>query len=797
MLKTYLRLAFRQLVSHRLHSAINIIGLGVSLAIYLVLWSYVRFEIGFNSQYPKSDRIYEVQTSLYSLDLQPFTGHGVAPALKEAIPSIRNFLRTHWSEELMTLRATGATEKRYNAINILFADSSFFDFFPAAAIAGDVSTSLQKPFSVVLTKDLAARFFANPRDAIGAVIEMKSEWLTADFTVTAVVEDPPANTTIGYSGLLSIDPLLKSPTYRNDPKWNNFFTFLELERPPVLTQANSALGSFVKSYQRENNLAYEPEIFLQPVTDVHLSHRDPRQGRNLDSIFLFITISIVVLIIAWVNYVNLSTARAIERAKEVGVRKTIGVVRSQLVVQFLTEALVVNLMSVVMALLIAWMLMPALREITGKPIPLQFNDLSGLFILATLTLGGTLASGIYPAFLLSSFKPADVVKGHSAGKAGSFSLRKMLIVFQISASLVLLIGTSAIVSQVDFMQRQDKGLKTEQVLVIYGPEAVAGDIGERVTSFKNSLRSMATIEHVSTSGVVPGGSYNSETHMDIAGRASESTPGENVAVIFCDIDFVQTYGMTVIEGRPWDAERESDKKSVLINEASIIPFGLKTSRDAIQEKVVFGDDTLQIIGVVKNFYWESLKVAYRPVVIWPVEIYSRRISARINGDVQTTIERIEALYKDYFPGNEFNYSFAEDYYNRMYRSDKQFAHIFLIFSAFAMGIACLGLFGLTLFTTHQRSREISIRKVLGASIGSVVTLLTSQLGKLFLVAVVVSVPVSGLLVSRWLEIYPVRMALSAWLFVIPALLLLTIAFVSIIVQVYRAASASPASNLKV
>ncbi|HZY79383.1 MAG TPA: ABC transporter permease, partial [Cyclobacteriaceae bacterium] len=763
MWKTNLVLAFRQLVNRRVHSIINIAGLGVSLAICLSLWSYVRFETSFNS-FPDADRSYVLFNSFYSVNLQSFAGYGIAPAVAEATPAIENYLRIHWSEAMVTLEDSKPREIN----NILFVDTAFFEFFPSKAVAGDISRSLNGPYSWVLTRSLASTMYKDPQDAIGQTVEIKNDWFTADFTITAVVEDPPANSTMQYSSLLAIEPLLKSPSYRDDPVYNNFNTFIQLRDASMLPQAQDALNAFSRRYKEGKSFSYEPGMYLQPIRENHLSHRDPRQGQNLESIYLFVTISLIVLTLAWVNFINLSTARAIERAKEVGIRKTIGVMRTQLVVQFLTESLLMNIISVGVAVVLAGLLNPVLREMTGQPVPFKFNDLPGIMIIVGLIGMGTLASGAYPALLLSSLKPVDVIKGNTAGKTSGFSLRKTLIVFQFCASSILLIGITTIVTQIDFMQGHDKGFDTNGVLVIYGPDYIGQSSSERATSFKNRVKSISTVENVSNSGVIPGGSYNSETHMEIAAHEGQAPPGENMRVVYCDMDFVPTFNVQILEGRTWDYRIESDKRAVLINEASIEPFGLKTAKDALNERVVFGSDTLQILGVVKNFYWESLKVGHHPVMFWPIENYSRRISVRINSDVDETVKKIGQIYKEYYPDSEFDYTFAEEYYNnRMYYSDKRFARIFLVFAVFAMAISCLGLFGLTLFTTQQRSKEIGIRKVLGASISNIMTLLASQFGKLFLVATIISVPVGWIVINSWLEQFPVKMSVSVWLFAVP------------------------------
>jgi len=806
MLRNYLTLALRQLRKHSLYSGINILGLGFGIAIFLVLWCYIRFETSYNSFHPKADRLYQLNTTLYSLDMDPFTAWDVAPGMQQSVPGIRNFTRMHWSNGILTLKDGSVNKESYFASDIMFSDNSVFEMFSFGTVAGDLSNALSRPYTIVLSRSLASKFFPNPSDAVGKVLEMKGDWLNADLTVTAVMEDAPGNSTMQFSSFVSIDPLINGKFYQAERRWNNFFTFLELDNESDLTKVNDALPRFISEYKSGEKLTYQPGMFLQPIVNVHLSHRDPRQGRDMGNIYLFMMVAIIIIAIAWVNYVNLSTARSIERAREVGVKKALGVLRKELVTQFMIESLVVNMISLLVAVILASMFMPVLNELAGQQFVLDLTSANQIITLAALLLFGTLVSGLYPAILLSSFRTTEVIKGSAAVSTGGFSLRKALIVFQFTASLSLLICTSAIVQQVWFMKAQDKGVKTDQVLVIPGPDEASSDIenkqrggslDQRTLSFKDKLLSLPSVERVSTSGVVPGGSYNHDTHMDIVGMSAEEIiPGENTYVIFADMDFVDTYRMSIVQGRNWDSRKVTDYNNILVNEAMVAEFRLGTNDDAIGRKIVLLRDTLNIMGVVKNFYWESLKVSHHPIVLSPVEVYPRRISILVKNDIEGTIDLARGLYAEYFPGSEFNYYFADDYYNRMYASDLKFGTIFGVFTAFAIGVACLGLFGMATFTTHQRSKEISIRKVLGASVANIMLLLSTQFGKLLLVSILVSTPLSWFAVGSWLESYPVRIGLSFWIFAVPSIALLIILTASVILQVYRGANVNPSSVLR-
>jgi putative ABC transport system permease protein len=797
MVRVYLILATRHLLKNRAYSAINVLGLAASLGICLLLWNYILYETSYNDAFQNGDRVYQLNTTLYSLDMQPYTGHDVAPALQHSIPGINNYVRAHWTEGRLTWKSSTGERKTFSATAMQFVDPSFFKVFDTGEETARLVGTLDQPYSVVLKREVASALFGNPEKAIGQTIQMSGEWLEADLTVTGIVNEWPANSTFDFTALVSIQPLIASPFYTADPRWNNFVTFLELGDNALKSQVESAFPSFVRTYMAGQSISYQPDLFLQPMADIHLSHRDPIQGSDMDSLYVLLIISLIILAIAWVNYINLSTARAMERAREVGVRKAIGVRRGQLIVQFLAESLTVNIAALVLGVVIAFALLPVAVNLIGKPFQLNLTSPTQLAAMLLLLTVGTIASGIYPAYLISSFKTTEVIKGNVTSRGTGFRLRQALIVFQLTASLCLLTATSAIMSQVEFMQAQDKGIETGQVLVISGLDEIDGNAADRVFSFKNALLSVSSITNVSSSGVVPGGSYNMETHMEISGRSpEESIPGENVAVIFSDMDFVDTYQMKVIEGRRWNADLKSDLSAALINEAAIVPFGLRTAPEAIGQKVVFGTDTLTIIGVLKNFYWESMKVAHKPTVVWPVRINPRRMSMLVNGNIRKTVEQVEALFREHFPDTPFNYYFADDYYNRMYQSDIHFGKTVMWFAGFAIAVACMGLFGLASFTVQQRSREISIRKVLGASVASIMSLLTSQFGKLLAVAIVMATALSWFAVGQWLSGYPVRMELSLLLFISPVLLLSCLTAATVIIQVYRGAMLDPAKVLK-
>jgi putative ABC transport system permease protein len=488
------------------------------------------------------------------------------------------------------------------------------------------------------------------------------------------------------------------------------------------------MPAFIEKYQGEDFAKSNRKSILtfQPVQDIHLQpglEHDSSDTISSNTIYFFVIISIFILAIAWVNYINLSTARAMERAREVGIKKTVGAYRSQLIMQFFFESIIINLLGVIIAVLIAVALLPVLGEIVGKEFSFDFSDLRFWGILAVLFLIGSLASGGYPAFVLSSFRITEVLKGKSERALGGLSLRKVLVIFQFASSLILIAGTFAVYRQIVFMRSTDKGLTMEQMLIVNGPSVLdRTGAKERLITLKNELKQIPNVMNVATSGAIPGGGYNWGTGMrkDGAQREEDKTG----SVVWIDPDFISTYGITVLSGRAFNPEITSDMRGVLVNEAALTAFGLGTPENALNERIILGGDTTAIIGVLKNYHWNSLKTEHTPFLFKADTISRRSYSIHLNGnDVSGTIKKIEAAYKEAFPGNPFDYYFLDDFFNNQYQADQQFARIFGLFAALAIVIACLGLWGLAAFTTTQRLKEIGVRKVLGASVSSITSLL--------------------------------------------------------------------------
>lgn len=809
MFKSHLTLAWRNLLKRKLYSFINIFGLAIGVAVCLVILKYVDFELSYDAFHKNAKNIYRTTTTYYQNGEMRGTGvisgYAQGPSLLDDIPGVQRYIRTHpmYGGAVLTYTSSSGEVVTFYEEQIQFADSTFLDVFTYPAIAGDVNTAMDRPNSVVLTKTAALKYFKKDEDPIGKIFKVSGGWADGDYEVTAVLEDVPENSHLSFDFLFPIHNLLKGEQYMSDDGWgwNNFVTYIELHPAADLKEVESKFPAFIQKYRGDALAKSNGKLVLrlQPVRDIHLNpglEYDSSPTVSKSTVYFFIIISIFILAIAWVNYINLSTARAIERAREVGIKKSIGALRSQLVLQFVCESVLVNLFGVVLAALLAVALLPVLGDIVGKHLLFDFSDVRFWLILLILFILGSVISGFYPAFVLSSFNITTVLKGGSEKPGGGLSLRKALVVFQFASSLVLIAGTFAVYRQVVFMRDRDKGLTMEQMLVVKGPSIIERTTAkERLMTLKNQIKDVPGVVKVTTSGSIPGGGHNWGTGMRKDGTLLEDNKDGHV--VWVDPDFVDTYGITVLSGRNFNPEIASDMESVLVNEAALKAFGLGSPEEALRERIILGGDTTAILGVLKDYHWSSLKTEHQPWLFKADTISRRNISVLLSGtDVHKTVDAIETKYKEAFPGNPFDYFFLDDFFNNQYKAERQFASIFSLFAVLAIVIACLGLWGLAAFTTTQKLKEIGIRKVLGASIYSIMSLLSWQFFKLVLIATAIAIPLMWYGVDWWLSGFAFRIGLEWDLFVVPVIILAAVALGTVSAQILRGASINPATILR-
>ena len=812
MLRNYLILAIRNLKKRKLYSFINIFGLAIGVSVCLVILKYVDFELSYDNFHKDAPNIYRTLTREYQngevRGTNPLSGYKQGPSLLADIPEIKNYVRTHPMYGGAVINNNNLAEPlRFHEYNIQYVDSTFLDVFTYEVLLGDARSALDRPSTMVITKAIAEKYFGKEADPIGKMLTITGGWTEGDYEITAVLKEVPQNSHFTFDFLVNMHNLLENGQYKNDDGWgwSNFITYVQLNPNSDFKTVQGKTPAFIEKY-RGKELAKskgKQDLILQPVRDIHLNpglEYESSSTTSVNTIYFFMVISIFILAIAWVNYINLATARAMERAREVGVKKSIGAYKSQLVTQFFSESVLVNLLGVLVAIGMAVLLLPLLGDIVQKDFSFDFQDPRLWLVLTGLFLVGSFVSGTYPAFVLSSFNPLVALKGKGERLGGGLSLRKALVVFQFASSLILIAGTFAVYRQLMFMRTQDKGFNIEQMLVISGPAVMPAkeeeERNQSIVTFMNELRQISSVKHVAGSNAVPSKGYNWGTGIRKFGTDREAD--RSGSIVWVDLDFIDTYGIEFISGRKWNEDAASDMDAVLINESAVTTFGLGDPEKALNEKLILGDgDTVSILGVLKNYHWNSLKTAHGPFLLSPTKVAGRHFSVLLAGaDMQNSIAQAEKIFKTSFPGNPFDYFFLDDAFNSQYHADQQFGKIFSMFAVLAIVIACLGLWGLASFTTTQKLKEISIRKVMGASINNIVTLLSGQFIKLVLIASVIALPLAWYGMNQWLDSFAFKIGLTWDLFFIPVVILAIISLGTVSFQILRGANANPAKVLR-
>jgi putative ABC transport system permease protein len=804
MLKNFFVLAIRNLLKRKLFSFINIFGLAMGICACLVILNYIEFETSYDDFNIHSASIYRLnRTSSQNGEKNSpivVTTYGLGPALATDLPEVKRYIRTHGESAVVIHQPEAGEAKAFHEDKIQVVDSTFFHAFTFKAIAGNLKSALDDPNSIVLTASAAQKYFGDA-DPIGKTMTVSGGRMNGEYAVSAIMEDVPENSHFVFDMLLPMHNIFLSGQYRKDDGWgtNNFVTYVQLHDEANRETAEQKLPDFCERRlnPKWKHVNIRMELTLQPLRDIHLHPglRVDVETVSRSTLYFFGVIGAFILFIAWVNYINLSTARAMERAREVGIKKTIGAIRSELIIQFLMESVLINFIAIVLAVGLAIALLPLLGGIIGKKLSFDFNDLRLWFILIILFFAGALASGIYPAFVLSSFRITRALKGQGREDRG-FSLRKALVVFQFAASLLLIAGTFVVYRQINFMQQQDKGLQMDQMLVVSGPGTLKWkEAQQRLAVFKEEARKIPGVEAVATSGAIPGGGHNWGSDVRRSGAAV--TDFKLGRIVWIDPDFIPTYDIPLLAGRNFDPHIKSDMQSAIINEASLDAYGLGTPEQALNEQLILdGGDTVAIVGVLKNYNWSSLKSEHTPFLFLADAIVPGRVSIHLSGAIHSSIEAIGKLYTEMIPGEPYEYYFLDDFFNAQYKSDQQFGKIFGLFAILAVVISCLGLWGLASFTTSQKLKEISVRKVLGATTGSIVYLLSRQFLMLVLIAGILAIPLAWYGINSWLHGFAFRIGIGWDLFVIPIVILAAIALLTVSFQVIKGAAVNPAKILR-
>lgn len=825
MIRNFLTIAWRNLLRNKVFSLVNISGLAVGMAACFLVLQYVRFEWSYDKFHKNSDRIYRVtiEREHPASAIRISAAHpGVGPAMKEEFAEVEEFTRVLHQSIFMGEVTTWShiddqgNEKVFNEERVYCVDPSFPDVFSFPFVYGDPKTALSDISSVVIAESISRKFFGS-ENPIGRTLLLDGR---RNLTVTGVFKDVPENSHLKFNILVTFFFEEMKPRVSEEAhwKWAEYYTYVRLMPGTNPSAIEARFPDFVERHMGEymRRMNFVEHFHLQPVVDIHLRSPEMTKEREVHgserTVYFLLIVAILILVIAWTNYVNLSTSKSIERAREVGVRKVSGASKRQLIIQFLLESVLINLLATFLGFALVGLSLPYFNQLAGKNIgtsvheltlvqdPLFWAGLAGVIIL------GSFAAGFYPALVLSSFRVTAVLKGKFFGSRSGIALRKTLVGSQFIVSVALIAGTIIVFQQVSFMRNHDLGYAMDQILVVKSPRVGDSTTSIRMQSFKTELLRHSSIHSIAPSSEVPGRQPSQSNFI----RNYDDGREEQFLCFwfFVDSGFFPTYDVALTAGRNFDeGERVNDNSKnipipVILNEKATRLLRFEAADDAVKKLIHFGfggsDYIGEIVGVVADFHQRSLKTDYDPIIFFPAS-GSRGQYLGINMWMQSaseTIAFIEDQYRQAFPGNQFEYFFLDDYFNDQYAADQQFGKVFGLFSGLALLVAGLGLFGLSTFMISQRTKEIAVRKVLGATIASMVPLFSKDFVKLIVIANLIALPVVYFLVDRWLNSFAFRINIGWIMFVVPAVVLLVISLITVSVQTMRTSSANPVKSLR-
>ncbi|MFC1565153.1 ABC transporter permease [candidate division KSB1 bacterium] len=797
MFNNYIKITFRNLRKNKIFSLINIAGLAVGMACCILIMAYINFELSYDKFNENADDIYRVavrgQISGRFLEIATLAAPQ-GPNMVKDFPEVISAVR---------FRETGKKLIRYedNVVyetGILYADSSVFNVFSFELVQGDPCSALKNSYTMVISEEAAVKYFGNT-DPVGKILEMDDE----EFTITGVMKKPPKNSHLQFDILVSFETLYKAnPTQMN--AWFNFnyVTYILLQEGYDPADLEAKMDDFLNNYIGFVMKAAKMDIhnFLQPLTSIHL-HSDLlaeiSQNSDIKYIYTFSAVGLLILIIACINFMNLSSARSAKRAKEVGMRKVLGAERGKLFNQFIGESMFLACISLVTAVILSELALPFFNSIAG--LDLEINYLQDRNLLAGvlgITLIAGLLAGIYPALVLSGFRPIQVLKAGLMKKAQHSGFRSILVVSQFSISIALIIGTGIIFSQLEYLKKKELGFKKEQLLVIQFDYQLPY---ERIKTIKTEMMNIEGVVKASAAHMAPGEeSVNTSGYFPEGRAMSESVMMENFSI---DPDFVETLGIEIIDGRGFMEDSDSDLgKAILINETALKvldwdkPVG-KIIREMINTRYELGD--LTVVGVIKDFHQRSLHKKIEPLILdFKPGAYRRIILNLSTENIANTMSAVENKWREIELGRPFEYYFLDEYFDRQYRAEEKLGGIIRAFAVFALFIGCLGLFGLASFTTEQRTKEIGVRKVLGSNVISIVYLLCREFVILILIANVIAWPSAYFIMKNWLKNFPYQTAFGLDIFLTAGFLAIAIAVLTVTYQSVKAAYSNPVNSLR-
>lgn len=808
MLTHFLRIAFRNMSRQKMYTAIKVGGFSIGIAACLLIGLLVRHELSYDTNYKQGDHIYRMIEGYVDNGSEkkgvsfpaPFAG-----ALKADFPEVERAARI-MPAQLFYGAGSNQLRREDNPMNTFeqgfsYADQELLDMLELPMVYGDRSKALADPLSMVITRRKAEKYFPG-QNPVGKIMFLNDN-TKQPYKVGGVIENWPSNSHLQYDFLLTMTG--KALWDGEQTNWlaSNYGTYVQLKPGTDPNQfckkAFKAMTDkyFLPAFKGSGMAGVEERVakfrlYVQPIRDIHLKSYDmydwePRGDSRF--VWLFVAIACFILVIACINFLNLSTAKSANRAKEVGLRKVIGSQRSALVSQFLTESILYSVCAFVLGFVLAWVALPFFNQMTGKSLTIPFTAwwLLPLFIASALFIG--LLAGLYPSFYLSSFKPIQVLKGNLARGSRNAGLRSTLVVFQFTTSIVLLIGTVVIYRQMQFILHSKIGFDKDQVLLLQG----AGTLGNKVKTMKDELLKLPSVSNVSVSGYLPVESKRDGNPFYKEGKQKEeaSIGGQKWYV---DDRYIPTFGIKLVEGRNFSPRMPTDTQSAVINQAMVKKLGL--TDPVVGQKITNGWEHFTVIGVMEDFHFESMKQEIFPLCLTlgrGGDVVSVKLKS---GDAQKAIADISAIWKNFAPNQPIRYAFLDESFARMYKDVERTGYVFTSFAVLAIIVACLGLFALAAFMAEQRNKEISIRKVLGASVSGLFMLLVNNFLKLIMISLIIAIPLGWWMMSSWLQDYTYRITITWDVFLVAGAVILAIAIATICYQSIRAAIASPIKSLR-
>ncbi len=802
----YFSLALRRLKRQSRTSILTIGGLSLGIAAFLLILEYVSFEKSVNGFHKDIRKMYRLINEAPNGNMWPETEPGWASRAKERFPEIESYCRYDEGIAHGIVKNGFNNSEPFREGNIGYAEGNFFSFFSFPVVVGDASL-FQQANTVFLNAPVAVKYFGK-ENPIGKTLTLYNQFGQTNYTVQGIYTIP-VNSGIKFDMVFSLETL-KNPANLNDNGWANLDnlssqfinTCFKIRSDANISDIEKKLTALRAELKEDKDGV---KFHLQAVSNMHLpaslSDRYPTTG-NLKYVYILSAVAMLILLIAWFNYINLSTANAIRNAGEVGVRKVLGASRGRLILQFLVESSLVYLLSIAIALVLVGLTQPLFNLLVGRTLTLSSIISTPTWMIGLgLMIGGSLLAGLYTAYTLTGFNPVQTLKGKLTKSAKGAGFRKALVVSQFAISISLILVTVMIYQQLHFMQNSQLGLKPEQLIVVRGAEVGKDSTySKRKRAYLDGLASQSFVQNYCQTGSVPGNFYNFVTSGFTQPKSVKGDELKTYSFAIIDSRYLTTFEIPLKAGRNFtEAETAvewNDNNKIMMNESGIRQLGYANADEAVNKVIQWDERQLEIVGVVKDYNHMGLQRNIDPMIFYP-QNNGTYVTIRVGtGDLASSVSRIESLYKQYFPGNPFEYFFEDENFNKQYQAEQQYGKIFSVASIWAILIACLGLFGLTTYSIETRKKEIGIRKVLGASVNSIMGLISKDFLKLVLIAAIIASPLAWLAISRWLQDFAYRIQIQWWLFLAVSAATGFIALLTIGVQTIRAALANPVKSIK-